>query len=878
MTKLANQQVSQQSSASQHSKPIKSIKEDDFDKITHLNTHSNSNSNSNCSDAEIDHDLSNEETGDFATIAIQEQNQQTSNNLDKNISNFNKIKKSINEKQLYLSSCLLNDACSGLPSECNNDSKSLYLYSIYRHFYLQYLLYILIVLHHSLAFFEELGFSREHAKYDSLTITIEAICITYYAIRLAIRASFLPSYRFYSDVKNLLLLLLIFVTLIDVITYLTIPARYAYRWSIVLRPFFVLNFAENRILRRLIRNIRNTLPDLLNVLTLLLISISVFSLIAIKLFKDVEFRSPNQIKAKNYFDFYYFLYVLVTTANNPDLMMPAYHQSKWYSLFFIIFFILNLYLFCNVILAVIYNNFRKHIKNEVRNMLDTRKTSLIKSFEVMVRNNCMNLNEAIPVFNENEGLNSDQFKMLMQTYFTCWKVPTNVSTIRFRKDSSANSNNYLIKVYWKLLESNSLITWTEYQNIIDLLNMNMKVIDLDKLKNEANDVKFPKLYNSVLSKLLIKLVKSKYFRYFFDTIIFLNSVHVAFDFGYFQQVELIILFLFMIEIWMKIYTFNLKNFLNKYWNIFDTLVISSSFILIAIGLLFNLKSITNYGELIIILRVLRLSKWLKKIDRFNLVVRTIINILPYISLYSILMFLLFYAFSIIGMQLFRNLITPEIINNDCTITKTILNRTSSISITSSIKMRYCDLNFNTLPSSFVVLFDMMVVNQWHQIADNFEIVAGTKFTRLYFVTFHLICVIVLLNFFTAFVLEAFILEYINGTGQANSEQNKDLKKKITQLGIDCKSSILNLVSASTGLQTSINEFDQLDADHDLHFEFSSFKQNEFNEDNNLDGMIKQNFSVISLSPDSNLRVLIKENRTVEELLLRMFRDELSKKI
>ena len=298
--------------SNQSSKPARRTKADeDFDKITHLNSTDGN---------EIDDQLSNEETGDFATITIQEQQNNKQPNLERNVSDFNKIKKSINEKQLYLASCLLNDACSGLPSECNNDSKSLYLYSIYRHFYLQYLLYILILLHHGLAFIEEIGLSREYAKYDSLTITFEFICLTYYAVRLAIRASILPSYRFYSDLKNLLLLLLLFITSIDIITYLTIPSKHAYRWSIVLRPFFVLNFAENRSIRRLIRNIRNVIPQLFNVLLLLLLSISVFSLVAVKLFKDVEFRSPNQIKAKNYLDFYYLLYVLLTTANNPELM------------------------------------------------------------------------------------------------------------------------------------------------------------------------------------------------------------------------------------------------------------------------------------------------------------------------------------------------------------------------------------------------------------------------------------------------------------------------------------------------------------------------------------------------------------------------------
>lgn len=153
--------------------------------------------------------------------------------------------------------------------------------------------------------------------------------------------------------------------------------------------------------------------------------------------------------------------------------MPAYRQSKWYAAFFVSFIVLNVYLFCNVLLATIYNNFRKHLRYETKHMLDTRKTSLIKSFEVMVRNNTMNLNESIPVFNENEGLNCDQFKLLMQTYFSCWRVPSQIKFLR--KKNSVLSYNYLIQVYWKLLESNSLIRWEEYQNLCDLLNMEMKV-------------------------------------------------------------------------------------------------------------------------------------------------------------------------------------------------------------------------------------------------------------------------------------------------------------------------------------------------------------------------------------------------------------------
>ena len=73
--------------------------------------------------------------------------------------------------------------------------------------------------------------------------------------------------------------------------------------------------------------------------------------------------------------------------------------------------------------------------------------------------------------------------------------------------------------------------------------------------------------------------------------------------------------------------------------------------------------------------------------------------------------------------------------------------------------RYCSSNFNNLVSSFVVLFELMVVNQWHVIADGYVLVTGTEWTKLYFLSFHIVTVTCVLNIFIAFVLEAFILEY-----------------------------------------------------------------------------------------------------------------------
>ena len=50
---------------------------------------------------------------------------------------------------------------------------------------------------------------------------------------------------------------------------------------------------------------------------------------------------------------------------SPDIIccrMPAYDANQWYALFFVVFLIINLYIFMNVLLAVIFNSYKNNLK------------------------------------------------------------------------------------------------------------------------------------------------------------------------------------------------------------------------------------------------------------------------------------------------------------------------------------------------------------------------------------------------------------------------------------------------------------------------------------------------------------------------------------
>ena len=64
--------------------------------------------------------------------------------------------------------------------------------------------------------------------------------------------------------------------------------------------------------------------------------------------------------------------ILLTTANYPDVMMPAYAQSHWYCIFFILYLLLGLFFLFNLVLAVFYNNYSNELSKAEEKLLAKR--------------------------------------------------------------------------------------------------------------------------------------------------------------------------------------------------------------------------------------------------------------------------------------------------------------------------------------------------------------------------------------------------------------------------------------------------------------------------------------------------------------------------
>ncbi|XP_071440962.1 uncharacterized protein [Hetaerina americana] len=587
-----------------------------------------------------------------------------------------------NEKSLLLASIFIKDACSGrFGIMYKTDEKSLKSYIAFNCFWVKFVLQFVIFFHLSLAIFEPPAVEGL-ALPNWATICFESICLVLYLAHILFAASFSETKLFWVDIKNITLMAVISLISVDIILFLGFYCNgtTVIRWSRPLRPLLLVNFLEFRQVRRALRNIWRTMPDILNVLVLLFLAIGLFSLMALKLFgrRNLLYRNGN-LYFQNLVGSFFDLYVLVTAANNPDVMIPAFNSEKISAVFFIIFITICVFIIMNIFLAVVYNNYRKHLKNEIKNSIYLKRNLLLKAYNL--------------IKTESSGSQC----VLKSTFALLMK--------KIKPDRSLT----YVDILWQVLDPKGCnkIGNSEFMQLADLLN-----VEISEVKDRVTYLQMflPKLYNSKASKYLQSFVKAKYFRYLFDAVIVINAICIALDI---TMAEWFFLSVFTLEIILKLYTFGSREFFKKFWNVFDFAVIGTALVW-SISDLVNEQVINSRShlEFLMVLRVLRLVKIIGGIPRFRVIIRTIMHLGPSIVTYGCVLMVFQYMFAIVGMELFGGLVKsesqfPEGNETFC----------GNLKLKESDFWRsdYCNLNFNNILQSMVVMFELSVVNQWHDI-------------------------------------------------------------------------------------------------------------------------------------------------------------------
>uniref|UniRef100_H2UDP9 Two pore segment channel 3 n=1 Tax=Takifugu rubripes TaxID=31033 RepID=H2UDP9_TAKRU len=642
------------------------------------------------------------------------------------------------------------------------------LYLLYNHWLPQVLLYIFIILDLSLALFEEPAVIPLPSW---ATMLVELLCLLVFTLRLVHYARVIPQDKFWKDPKNICIIAIVALTLIDMIIYGALKASsyQAIRWTRVLRPLLLVNVTEGRQLRRAFRSIRNALPQIIYVFLLFLFSLLIFSLMALKLVGKRDLKTTGGAPYfSSYVDIIFDLYVLVTTANSPDVMMPAYNASSWFALFFIIYILINTYIFMSVFLAVVYNNYKKYLKEEIRQLVRAKRHKMVRAFAVLQERRKDTEEQVVSQANWNQ-------------------------LVRLVQPDIRNAHRELL---WSVLDpqNQGCIGKVAFVQLADLLN-----IEVITLKSRPHPLRFifPTLYLSVPSRLICRLVRHRTFVMVYDLIILVNAIFIGLDEDnpLIADSEWMFLSLYLLEILLKLYVFEPRAFFSRHnlWNWFDTIIVFSA--LIATVVNSAVKSFGLYGshqilDIVLILRVLRLVRVVDSVQRFRTIINAMIRVGPAILTFGQLILVVYYIFAMVGMELFKGKIKYFGEGSDDP-TKLFCGNVL-LNGTSFAQLNYCKNNFNDILSSFILLVELTVVNQWHVLSSGFTFVTHVS-ARIFFVVFHIIVVIIIINIFVAFVLEAFFMEY----SVEKSDLHTSVERKIEELQLSVAQEKLedNLVNA-----------------------------------------------------------------------------------
>ncbi|KAI9176682.1 hypothetical protein LWI28_005969 [Acer negundo] len=497
-----------------------------------------------------------------------------------------------------------------------------------------------------------------------------------------------------------------------------------------------------------IRDLRDTLLILagmlvtyFHVLALGLLFLLFSSWLAYVIFEDTQ---QGKILFTSYGTTLYQMFILFTTSNNPDVWIPAYKDSRWYSLFFVLYVLLGVYFVTNLILAVVYDSFKDQLTKQVSKMDHMRRSMLEKAFKLIDKDNFgfLDKKQCIQLFEE------------LNKYRTLPKISTEEFELIF--DELDDTHDFKINL-------------DEFADLCNAIALRFQKEDCPSCFEY-----FSSVYRSSFSEKLKAFVRSPKFGYIISFILIVNLIAVIVETTLdienssgqkvWQSVEFVFGWIYVLEMALKIYSFGFTNYWRDGQNRFDFLIT----LVIVIGETITFASphglpFFSNGEWIrylLLARMLRLIRILMHVQRYRAFVATFLTLVPSLMPYLGTIFCVMCIYCSLGVQIFGGIVNAG---------------NSKLEQTQLADSDYLLFNFNDYPNGMVTLFNLLVMGNWQVWMQSYKELTGTWWTIIYFVSFYLITVLLLLNLVMAFVLEAFFAEIemeVNNSERCE-EEDKD---------------------------------------------------------------------------------------------------------
>uniref|UniRef100_A0A8C9P799 Two pore channel protein 2 n=1 Tax=Spermophilus dauricus TaxID=99837 RepID=A0A8C9P799_SPEDA len=218
-----------------------------------------------------------------------------------------------------------------------------------------------------------------------LTEGVEGLCLLVFMADVSVKGFLVGRAQFQRNVWLLAYIVVLAVSLVDWTVSLCLLCQERLRIRRLLRPFFLLQ--NSSMMKKTLKCIRWSLPEMASVGLLLVVHLCLFTIFGTLLFtvgeEDEHEKKERLTYFQNLLDAFTSLLVLLTTANNPDVMIPVYSENRAYAIFFIVFTLIGSLFLMNLLTAIIYNQFRGYLMKSLQTSLFRRRLGTRAAYEVL---------------------------------------------------------------------------------------------------------------------------------------------------------------------------------------------------------------------------------------------------------------------------------------------------------------------------------------------------------------------------------------------------------------------------------------------------------------------------------------------------------------
>lgn len=744
----------------------------------------------------------------------------------------------VSETTIFQSAVFIEDGLRYRSIHHRIDPTSLKIYRIYYSKIVRCLLGFVIFVNLMLAFFEyptSLSLSADkryrrmtwHAPEPPCGVTesIELTCLVLFLLDCVVKFYLIGWRRFVRKPWLVLYFLMLILSFADLtVSVIFCKARdkpfpesllYTLRLRRFCRPLFFL--LSSTIMKKFVKAVTRSLPQIFSVLVLLVMHLYVFTLIGLICFPrpannnynntssgfDDNDTDPIPLNSSRNLSYSYFaelegnqyfssvsqafmtLIILLTTANHPDVMMPIYQYNRFSSIYFILFLGIGTFLILNLLIAATYNQFKGFFQKSLQTSFFRRRVAFRAAFTLLAKRTYqIHQRRGSRVSYVQEVASKDLIRQLIQTAgIPKTKVPQMYPKLETMKHFMETENNNIT--------SSQCLTWHQFCEVFDLIS---------KEPVKRSRTRLPYYGRYIWLQWIQLVIRHRYFAYFTYTISIINVILITIELqiSYDKSLEradsrlayynICFVLYYVLEQILKLIGLGCKGYFRALGNVYEGILTFTLVVLEVIIISFSeeevklddsTSSVFHYDTVIRIINIVIVFRFLRivaHVKSLRILIGIIIDLFRNLSGFAGLMIIAYYLFALLGMELFEDV--DGFTNKPVSST----NNTSWADVCGTYdNLSYFANNFHDFASSLVTLWDIMVVNNWFVILDKFARDSALGgWSNLYFIAWWLIAAIIGMNLFVSLVLDTFLIKW-EATGNPRVEEEVGLDNNHNRL-------------------------------------------------------------------------------------------------